>query len=628
MNKIVILLVAILLIVPLVSAENSLVRIRNFYTGSPVENAIIDVPELEENFHTNAFGEAVFDIKNLEKVTVKVTKRGWTGISSFVDPLSKKPFGNILSMRPFTLYSESEDENARISFYVTQDMGERTNKTFYGDERFNNYVEIRNIGSEAIMLDSETTTETIFYYENGTPLDWGYKKESYENQTEAQLNILSGSYLYVQTTDDHFDIHLCGTSICLINVGPINTSENIIPTDLSGKFYMGSTVKYKLNGTLKTLSLTTPLFYIDNGGVNWSEELIAPNFDIIPEDESINVGQNWQGVQFESSDPDGVIGYFLNDSQFKISIGGLLINSTSLAVGSYPIEISVKDIFGNTNSTSFILTVNKAIPTATLTNDKAWTRTYDETNNTIGIEENNEGDDDVSYILMRNGVEVTNPDSVSEIGTYDYYIKIIGGANYTSVDNVGVQTLTINEEVIVEPPTPPSSGGGGGGGSQTDTTRSLDLINSKAGDSITIEKGETIYITLKGIVKPQKHNFILSEIRDDGVDIEIQSDPIFLTMRTGEIRYIDTDGNLKDDLMVKLVSVSYKPYNIKGNTALFEIKEINKEELEGTILQTTTGKVLTGAVIGSNSNFVFIPLALFLLILILLSVFVLIKTKR
>lgn len=76
--------------------------------------------------------------------------------------------------------------------------------------------------------------------------------------------------------------------------------------------------------------------------------------------------------------------------------------------------------------------INKATPTATLTNDTAWIREYDGTNSSIGISESNTGDGDVTYILWRDDINVSSSDSIGAVGSYTYKINTTGGENYTS----------------------------------------------------------------------------------------------------------------------------------------------------------------------------------------------------
>ncbi|MFA5953612.1 MAG: hypothetical protein WC812_03395, partial [Candidatus Pacearchaeota archaeon] len=88
--------------------------------------------------------------------------------------------------------------------------------------------------------------------------------------------------------------------------------------------------------------------------------------------------------------------------------------------------------------------VNKTSLTATLTNDKTWTRDYDGTPNVLGISESNNGDGDVIYKIYRDGIDKGNSDSISSAGTYSLVLNSTGGTNYSSFPSLNSNTLIIN----------------------------------------------------------------------------------------------------------------------------------------------------------------------------------------
>ena len=90
-------------------------------------------------------------------------------------------------------------------------------------------------------------------------------------------------------------------------------------------------------------------------------------------------------------------------------------------------------------------TLNRATPTASLTNDRDWTFTYDGTPANIGISESNNGDSDVTYVLWKDDENVGSTDSQAAAGVFNYKINTTGGQNYSSADNLDTNTLTINK---------------------------------------------------------------------------------------------------------------------------------------------------------------------------------------
>jgi hypothetical protein len=106
---------------------------------------------------------------------------------------------------------------------------------------------------------------------------------------------------------------------------------------------------------------------------------------------------------------------------------------------------------GGTNYTAnasigtFELVVDKKIPFGNLTNTDTWTEPYLE-EITIGLEEGNSGDGDVTYIIYRDGVSKSTGETVTlEVGTYDYILNTTGGTNYSINSSMDTQTLTITQ---------------------------------------------------------------------------------------------------------------------------------------------------------------------------------------
>ena len=154
---------------------------------------------------------------------------------------------------------------------------------------------------------------------------------------------------------------------------------------------------------------------------------------------------DWTGTDFNATD------YLLNESTWAVNDTRFKINETgyldtgSLGAGNYSVEVSINDSSNNKGTKVFKLIINKITPTASLTNSRDWSFTYDGTPADIGISESNSGDGDVSYILWKDDVNVGSSDSEGTAGSYDYKINTTGGQNYSSVDNMDTDTLTISK---------------------------------------------------------------------------------------------------------------------------------------------------------------------------------------
>ena len=139
---------------------------------------------------------------------------------------------------------------------------------------------------------------------------------------------------------------------------------------------------------------------LDAGG----EDSTPPTFTTIPANETINYTQGF-GVDFDATDETEFGTFAINwTTLFSINSSGYLRNSSAnIGVGVYLINVSINDSSGNANSTIYQLSVNKSIPSGSLTNSTAWTISAG-TEVTIGLSESNVGDGDVTYIVYRDGV--------------------------------------------------------------------------------------------------------------------------------------------------------------------------------------------------------------------------------
>ncbi len=102
---------------------------------------------------------------------------------------------------------------------------------------------------------------------------------------------------------------------------------------------------------------------------------------------------------------------------------------------------------GNENFTalqvSSILTVNAINPDATLGGTTPITYL---TAGDVTITESNTGDGDVSYLLFRDSIQVSDPDTtVLAVGTFEYLANTTGGANYTANASLDTFTLVVNK---------------------------------------------------------------------------------------------------------------------------------------------------------------------------------------
>lgn len=103
----------------------------------------------------------------------------------------------------------------------------------------------------------------------------------------------------------------------------------------------------------------------------------------------------------------------------------------------------------NASIDTFDLIVNKATPTASLTNDRDWTFTFNGTPANIGYSESNNGDGGVTYKIYVDSSDEGSSYSQAEVGVYTVILNTTGGANYSAVASMDSNTLTINQAIPV-----------------------------------------------------------------------------------------------------------------------------------------------------------------------------------
>jgi len=129
----------------------------------------------------------------------------------------------------------------------------------------------------------------------------------------------------------------------------------------------------------------------------------------------------------------------------------------NLSAGTYNYTFNTS---GNVNytlaSNSSLLLIAKATPEGAINStDSDWSIEAG-TQITIGYEENNTGDSDLTYIIYRNGTNIGSGETWSPgVGSYEYILNTTGGNNYTannSMDNdvlVVVDTVAPNISIII-----------------------------------------------------------------------------------------------------------------------------------------------------------------------------------
>jgi PKD repeat protein len=146
----------------------------------------------------------------------------------------------------------------------------------------------------------------------------------------------------------------------------------------------------------------------------------------------------------ENNQGDNGCTYVLTRNGSSINNGSSVLDNSILAAGTYLYNYST---LGCANYTSHYITetliVNKAPRNCTLSTDKGWSRTYDESASTTTCDVN-AGTNDGLMIFTKNTNSINSPDNQTNTGTYNYTCTWVGGINYSDCA-VQTNTLTINK---------------------------------------------------------------------------------------------------------------------------------------------------------------------------------------
>ena len=166
-----------------------------------------------------------------------------------------------------------------------------------------------------------------------------------------------------------------------------------------------------------------------------------PTWTVIPANDTITYPTIWNGEQFTATDLH-LSSYSINDSRFTINSTGYLNATGILAVGSYPINVSVNDTFGNYNFTIYLLTINKSNSQCLVLFNATSPLTYP--TNVFTSYSNC----DSTFTLYRNGSTITNNSAQDlSVGYYNFTVMRTDTQNYTNV--LDTQFFTINKGTLV-----------------------------------------------------------------------------------------------------------------------------------------------------------------------------------
>ena len=260
---------------------------------------------------------------------------------------------------------------------------------------------------------------------------WNYS--AYGNGTSHNFNMSNDQTYTINKADPSTNMVISGTTPIEYGVTS-DFSESETNNGDGG-------CSYSLNESNKIFGAGTWIFnYSTSGCANYTSGSVTKNL-VVNKNSSLVLGLTatnpidvGTSTDFAGSGCPSELTCNLNISNGQYSAGTISANYSTSGNDNY-----------TATSTTFTVTINKKIPQGEITNDTVMTRTYDGTYTTIGLSESNSWDDDVTYIIYKNGVSTGTGFSEASAGTYNIVLNTTGGVNWTANASMDTATLTINK---------------------------------------------------------------------------------------------------------------------------------------------------------------------------------------
>jgi hypothetical protein len=275
-----------------------------------------------------------------------------------------------------------------------------------------------------------------------------------------------------------------------------------------------------------------------------------------------SVTLNWT---FATDANTGIAGY-------KIYRNGTLITTTNSSTTNYTdtglnggsnylYNVSSLDYAGNENRTSNLSIITLADTTApiisSITNSSTsstitvnWT-TDDSSNSTVYWSTNSSNLSNLqtsSSFVKNHSITVS---SLSASTVYYYNVSSCNSAGYCNVSET--YNITTAAATIV---TTSGSSGGGGGSSSTTTTNKVSLSSTFTG--YNVKKNDILEFTFKD----KTYSLKITSVGTTTIDCLVVQTSQKFTIGIGETTQIDLNGDLKNDIELKLVSIVNKVANL------------------------------------------------------------------
>lgn len=293
-------------------------------TIPPIIDATFPIPNslLGKNIWINVSVEdnttVTEDVSGIKNITIEIINS--TGTIVLDKPKTNNNFENTLDFDYNWNSSEFEDGIYNISISSFDRAGNNATKI------------LRNItiDNHPPILTLNKSSKTLEFGRDNVTINWSATDEGSDiNKTILNITNQDGELVFNSSED--------------------NDTITLTPKDLKhvGNYNITLWAKDRV-GNENSTSISFEV-----------KDTVPPEFTFVPNNTFVVYGESWKGVQFNATDNYGIEDWSVNDSNFAINEKGFLSLTGNLSVREYYVDVSVRDSYGNINSTIYNLNVTK-----------------------------------------------------------------------------------------------------------------------------------------------------------------------------------------------------------------------------------------------------------------------------
>src|SRR3989344_194645 len=252
----------------------------------------------------------------------------------------------------------------------------------------------------------------------------------------------------------------------------------------------------------------------------------------------------------------------------KPTFWGVSVNKSSFA-DENPMTVTVYsiDFAGSTNSTAtFSLNVDKTLPTISLTKSESTDDSL-----TITLTTSSDAGTCTSDLGTVTGTAATRTITATGLAADTSYSFTVRCSDEVGNSGSGTSSFTTDAQ---------SGGSGAGTGTGTGGAPSRRAAREAAAPTTTAPEVEVVVMNFNVneatpiTVGETSHTVTVLSATAESVTVTLSSEPVTLTLNAGETRKIDTDGDGKNDLSVKYVSLVAGKPKLEFRTLAVEVTPV------------------------------------------------------